>query len=207
MSLLVMFRKVDYRFGTHKVLHNVNFSLAPGSCTVLTGPSGTGKSTLVRIMAGLLHPHKGNIAVNACRIGFVFQEPRLLPWRTALQNILLPCDAQNPDARRIANELLDAVGLSDAADQLPGELSGGMRQRVSLARALAVRPDLLILDEPFTGLDAPLRESMKMLIETMVHGGRSEANITVVQVAHHEQDILGHADTRYHLENGALTLR
>lgn len=205
MSPLVVFRKVDYRFGTRRVLHNVNFSLVPGSCAVLTGPSGTGKSTLVRIMTGLLLPHRGNVTLNARRVGFVFQEPRLLPWRTALQNILLPCDAQNPDTKRNALELLKAVGLSDAADRLPGELSGGMRQRVSLVRALAVRPDLLILDEPFTGLDAPLRESMKMLIETMVHGGRSEANITVVQVAHHEQDILRHADKYFRLEGGNLT--
>ena len=156
-------------------------------------------------MTGLLHPQEGTAHLTVRRVGFVFQDPRLLPWRTALQNVLLPCDAHQQEARRYALEMLEAVGLGRATSLLPGELSGGMRQRVSLARALAVRPDLLILDEPFTGLDGPLREDMKALIESLVGAGQSGAAMAVVQVAHHHQDILSHAGAQFRLERGTLT--
>lgn len=205
LAPLVRLCDVGHRFGERVVLRNVNFTLEAGGCVVLTGPSGAGKSTLTRIMTGLLRPQEGLAHINVRRVGFVFQEPRLLPWRTALQNVLLPCDEQQPEARRYALEMLEAVGLSGAASLLPGELSGGMRQRVSLARALAVRPDLLILDEPFTGLDGPLREEMKALIESLVGAGQTGAGMAVVQVAHHHQDILSHAGAQFRLERGMLT--
>ncbi len=205
MTPLLTLRNVGHRFGAHVVLRGVNFTLEAGKCVVLAGPSGTGKSTLTRIMTGLLHPQEGTVALNARRVGFVFQEPRLLPWRTALQNVLLPCDERNPKMKKYALEMLEAVGLANAASLLPGELSGGMRQRVSLARALAVRPDLLILDEPFTGLDGALREDMKAQIEGLVRAGQNGAGMAVVQVAHHQHDILRHASVQFRLEHGALT--
>ncbi len=205
MTPLLTLRNVGHRFGAHVVLRGVNFTLEAGKCVVLAGPSGTGKSTLTRIMTGLLHPQEGTVALNARRVGFVFQEPRLLPWRTALQNVLLPCDERNPKMKKYALEMLEAVGLANAASLLPGELSGGMRQRVSLARALAVRPDLLILDEPFTGLDGALREDMKAQIEGLVRAGQNGAGMAVVQVAHHQHDILRHASVQLRLEHGALT--
>ena len=206
MTPLLTLRNVGHRFGAHVVLRGVNFTLEAGKCVVLAGPSGTGKSTLTRIMTGLLHPQEGTVKLNACRVGFVFQEPRLLPWRTALQNVLLPCDERNPKMKEYALEMLDAVGLASAASLLPEELSGGMRQRVSLARALAVRPDLLILDEPFTGLDGALREDMKTLIEGLVRAGQSGAGMAVVQVAHHQHDILRHASAQFRLKHGVLTI-
>lgn len=205
LAPLVRLCDVGHCFGAHTVLRKVNFTLEAGGCVVLTGPSGAGKSTLTRIMTGLLRPQEGIAHLTVRRVGFVFQEPRLLPWRTALQNVLLPCDAHQAEARRYALEMLEAMGLSGAASLLPGELSGGMRQRVSLARALAVRPDLLILDEPFTGLDGPLREDMKALIESLVGAGQAGAAMAVVQVAHHHQDILSHASAQFRLERGTLT--
>ena len=208
LAPLVRLCDVGHCFGAHRVLCKVNFTLEAGGCVVLTGPSGAGKSTLTRIMTGLLRPQEGSAHLTVRRVGFVFQEPRLLPWRTALQNVLLPCDAHQPEARRYALEMLEAVGLGRATSLLPGELSGGMRQRVSLARALAVRPDLLILDEPFTGLDGPLREDMKALIESLVgvgQAGAAMAAMAVVQVAHHHQDILSHAGAQFRLERGTLT--
>ena len=204
LTPLVRLCDVGHCFGAHVVLRNVSFTLEAGGCMVLTGPSGAGKSTLTRIMTGLLRPQEGTAHLTVRRVGFVFQEPRLLPWRTALQNVLLPCDAQQPEVRRYAIEMLEAVGLGRAASLLPGELSGGMRQRVSLARALAVRPDLLILDEPFTGLDGPLREDMKALIESLVGAGQTGAVMAVVQVAHHHEDILSHASAQFRLESGTL---
>ncbi|MFT4301453.1 MAG: ATP-binding cassette domain-containing protein [Desulfovibrio sp.] len=206
MTTLLTLCNVGHCFGPHTVLRGVNFTLDAGRCVVLTGPSGTGKSTLARVMTGLLRPQEGRVELNARRVGFVFQEPRLLPWRTALQNVLLPCDERNPKMKGYALEMLEAVGLANAASLLPGELSGGMRQRVSLARALAVRPDLLILDEPFTGLDGALREDMKALIERLVQAGQSGAGMSVVQVAHHQHDILRHASVQFRLEHGALTV-
>ena len=205
LAPLVRLCDVGHCFGAHRVLRKVNFTLEAGGCVVLTGPSGAGKSTLTRIMTGLLRPQEGSAHLTVRRVGFVFQEPRLLPWRTALQNVLLPCDAHQQEARRYALEMLEAVGLGRATSLLPGELSGGMRQRVSLARALAVRPDLLILDEPFTGLDGPLREDMKALIESLVGAGQAGAAMAVVQVAHHHQDILSHAGAQFRLERGTLT--
>ena len=205
LAPLVRLCDVGHCFGAHRVLRKVNFTLEAGGCVVLTGPSGAGKSTLTRIMTGLLRPQEGTAHLTVRRVGFVFQDPRLLPWRTALQNVLLPCDAHQQEARRYALEMLEAVGLGRATSLLPGELSGGMRQRVSLARALAVRPDLLILDEPFTGLDGPLREDMKALIESLVGAGQSGAAMAVVQVAHHHQDILSHASAQFRLERGTLT--
>ena len=205
LAPLVRLCDVGHCFGAHRVLRKVNFTLEAGGCVVLTGPSGAGKSTLTRIMTGLLRPQEGTAHLTVRRVGFVFQDPRLLPWRTALQNVLLPCDAHQQEARRYALEMLEAVGLGRATSLLPGELSGGMRQRVSLARALAVRPDLLILDEPFTGLDGPLREDMKALIESLVGAGQAGAAMAVVQVAHHHQDILSHAGAQFRLERGTLT--
>lgn len=206
MTTLVTLCNVGHRFGSHAVLRGVNFTLDAGRCVVLAGPSGTGKSTLTRVMTGLLRPQEGSVKLNVRRVGFVFQEPRLLPWRTALQNVLLPCDERNPKMKEYALEMLEAVGLANAASLLPAELSGGMRQRVSLARALAVRPDLLILDEPFTGLDGALREGMKTLIEGLVRAGQSGAGMSVVQVAHHQHDILRHASAQFRLEHGELTV-
>jgi NitT/TauT family transport system ATP-binding protein len=130
------------------------------------GPSGSGKTTLLRILAGLLPPTAGsvNFAGGATpRIGFVFQQANLMPWRTVLQNILLPLEVENlpaDAARAKAHEMVELVGLQGFEDSFPRDLSGGMAQRVALARALIHDPDILLLDEPFGSLDALTRERM-----------------------------------------------
>ncbi|MEQ8448151.1 MAG: ABC transporter ATP-binding protein [Nitratireductor sp.] len=136
----------------------LDLDLAPGSFVSLLGPSGCGKSTVLRIIAGLVEPSEGAVSGrrDAGRIGFVFQEPTLMPWATALANVMLPLDlAGMPKAqmRARAAEALDQVGLKGFEDAYPRELSGGMKMRVSLARALATDPDILLLDEPFAALD------------------------------------------------------
>lgn len=200
MTPLISLRDARYRYSGWEVLSGVDFDLLPGESVVITGPSGEGKSTLVRLAAGLLRPFSGLVTINATRIGFVFQEPRLLPWRTALENVLLPLRERGTGAKDAAHNLLDAMGLAGAENLYPEQLSGGMRQRVSLARALVINPDALMLDEPFTGLDSALRDSMKELLESAVCG----RGIGLVQVTHHNDDILKGTQRMYRLEKGIL---
>jgi NitT/TauT family transport system ATP-binding protein len=134
----------------------------------IVGPNGSGKSTLLRILAGLLPPDGGTVRIGDMavadadpRVGFVFQEPRLLPWRSTLDNVCFPLElAGVPPAERLrrGRALLDLVGIAPFADAYPHHLSGGMRQRAAIARALAREPSVLLLDEPFSALDALTRE-------------------------------------------------
>lgn len=150
-----------------QAIADVSLSLAAGSFTALVGPSGVGKSTLLRILAGLLQPTMGAVTLNgspphlsAEPIGLVFQRDNLMPWRTAYENVCLPLQLQGIHAPERIKSLLELVGLDGFAHTYPSQLSGGMAQRVALARALVHRPDLLLLDEPFGALDALTRERM-----------------------------------------------
>jgi NitT/TauT family transport system ATP-binding protein len=159
--------------GGQAALVDVSFEIRRGQFVALVGPSGCGKSTLLRLIAGLLPPSAGRVEVAGrpaqqarrdCRVGFVFQDPRLLPWRTALENVGLPLELERASRERrqsAATAALGLVGLSGAdSAKLPRMLSGGMRMRVSLARALVARPELLLLDEPFAALDDLLRQQL-----------------------------------------------
>ena len=152
-------------------IDKVNLRLNDGEFCVIVGPSGCGKSTLLKVLAGLVNADSGQtriageqVAAPRDDIGFVFQSATLLPWMTILQNVLLPLKVQNRTDRAgwqaRGLELLKIVGLEDFANQYPSELSGGMQQRVGMARALAHDPALLLMDEPFGALDALTRESM-----------------------------------------------
>ena len=137
-------------------LDGVDLDVAPGEFVALLGPSGCGKSTLLRLVAGLDRADAGSVEVDGPGISFVFQDAHLLPWRTVLANVALPLELRgDPPAARLAEAraAIAQVGLSDAAERRPAELSGGMRMRVSLARALITHPRLLLLDEPFAALD------------------------------------------------------
>jgi NitT/TauT family transport system ATP-binding protein len=143
---------VDFAYNpSHTVLRDFSLSLPEAGVVGFVGPSGCGKTTLLRLLAGLESPAAGNITgLDGRRIAMVFQEDRLLPWETALANATTAAVGEN-SAR--AAEWLDALGLTDSLHRRPGELSGGMRRRVAIARALAAPHDLLLLDEPFAGLD------------------------------------------------------
>lgn len=151
-------------------LAGVDLRVSAGELVALIGPSGCGKSTLLRLVAGLIEPSAGRIEIegrppgeSAGAVGFVFQDATLLPWRRAAANVELPLQlAGRPAAerRRKARELLGQVGLAEAADKFPWQLSGGMRMRVSIARALALSPRLLLLDEPFGALDEMTRDRL-----------------------------------------------
>jgi NitT/TauT family transport system ATP-binding protein len=135
-----------------RVLENVSFEASDRSFTSILGPSGCGKSTILNLIAKLDNHSSGTIAVGGNRIGFVFQQPRLLNWRTVEDNVLLPLEGQQFD-RTLAGKYLALVGLTGYESYYPLQLSGGMQQRVSIARALAINPDVLLMDEPFSGLD------------------------------------------------------
>jgi NitT/TauT family transport system ATP-binding protein len=153
---------------TVPVLGGIDLDVERRSVIALVGPNGCGKSTLLRVIAGLLPAAGGLVEVEGrpvsgpdARVGLVFQEPRLLPWRSAVANVAFPLEVSGVDreAREArARDLLRLVGLRDWAGARPGELSGGMRQRLAIARALALEPSVLLLDEPFSALDALTRE-------------------------------------------------
>ena len=143
---------------TRVVLHDVAFTLRKGEICALLGPSGCGKTVLLRIISGLDNDFEGRIVLpSPHRIGMVFQEPRLLPWRSVVQNLRLVGSSSENDLAEIAA----ALRLSDHLDHFPGELSLGLARRVAIARAFAVKPDLLLLDEPFVSLDASLAARLR----------------------------------------------
>jgi NitT/TauT family transport system ATP-binding protein len=153
---------VRYPTGT-RALDGVSLRLAAGEFVSVVGPSGCGKSTLLRLAAGLLAPTTGTVSRATKHVGFVFQDPTLLPWRSVVRNVELIGELRGlPRVRRraLATEALGRVGLADVAHARPTTLSGGMRMRASLARTLAVSPDLLLLDEPFAAVDEMTRERL-----------------------------------------------
>ena len=173
----VSFIEVSKRFpaadgGLLEVLRGVSFDVPVGKIVALVGPSGSGKSTLLNLAAGLIFPDRGAVRilgeetqgrVDWGRVGYMFQDDRLLPWRVALRNVTLALEAGSMPAterRERANEALALVGLDEFVDAYPHQLSGGMRSRVALARSLVGEPDLLLMDEPFSRLDAQTRGTL-----------------------------------------------
>jgi len=170
------------------VLGELAFSLGNGEVAALVGPSGCGKTTLLRIIAGLDSDFEGSVALPAHgMLGMVFQEPRLLPWRTVEQNVRLAA----PQATDAAlGTLFQALGLTAHRDHFPGELSLGLARRVALARAFAVEPDLLLLDEPFVSLDDALAARLRDELADLVN----RRPITTLLVTHNVEEAIGLAD-------------
>jgi NitT/TauT family transport system ATP-binding protein len=172
LAALIELDKVALRFpgAAGPVFADIDLVLVPGEFTIVVGASGAGKSTLLRIVAGLLAPSAGIVRRHVAEtperrpIALVFQEPRLMPWRSVADSVALGLEGLALDAaerHRRALAALALVGLADYAERWPHALSGGQRQRVGIARALAVEPDLLLMDEPFGALDAITRESLQ----------------------------------------------
>ncbi len=172
--------------GGLKALRDVNFKLFPQEFVCLLGPSGSGKSTLMRVLAGLLKPTGGEVIFNQARqpkISLVFQDANLMPWRTAIENIMLPLTLEGmpvEEAQAKAMDWVELVGLKGFENSWPGDLSGGMAQRVAIARSLIQNPDLLLLDEPFGALDALTREKMGAELLNLWQARRT----TVLMVTH-----------------------
>lgn len=172
---------ITHSFGKLPVLNNVNLTLLPGQRLAIMGPSGTGKTTLLRIALGLLKSDAGAAENQFTKTAAVFQEPRLLPWRTALENVNLVLGDDRSTLEK-ARGYLTRVGLADAADKYPRELSGGMQQRLAIARALAVEADVLVLDEPFKAMDEELRNQIIALV--------SETKAAILLVTHEKEEAI-----------------
>mgnify|MGYP000493410951 CR=1 FL=1 len=186
--------------GETKALSDISLSVKPGEFVAIVGPSGCGKSTLLSLIAGLLKPEEGEILLNgkslkesATNIGYMLQHDHLFEWRTIYHNILLGLEIQHTltaAAKTHARELLKTYGLEKFADSRPSELSGGMRQRAALIRTLALKPELLLLDEPFSALDSQTRLSVSDDIGRIL---RQEKK-TAILVTHDISEAISMAD-------------
>jgi NitT/TauT family transport system ATP-binding protein len=159
---------LSHSFGPAKILQDIDLSLGQGETVAVVGPSGGGKSTLLRLCAGLLDVETGELASSFQRQSFAFQDARLLPWQTALDNIAFGLKALGVPGRKRREQALEMglkLGLLETdLEKFPGDLSGGMRQRVSFSRALLTQPDLLFLDEPFSALDIGLKRELQLIL-------------------------------------------
>jgi NitT/TauT family transport system ATP-binding protein len=176
--------------GIFRALHNVSFTLKRGTITSLLGPSGCGKTTLLRIIDGLVRPLEGAVYINNAKVQkpqkdrtMVFQEFNLLPWRTARRNIEFACELHGlprAECRKRAASALRRVNLARFGDYFPHQMSGGMKQRVGLARALCTDPSILLMDEPFGALDPQIREVMQIELLKLLESEKK----TIVLVTH-----------------------
>lgn len=185
--------------GEVEVINDLNFSIEKGSFTAFVGPSGCGKSTILSLIAGLLQPTEGNLTFysenfTAPGIGYMLQHDHLLEWRDVYHNILLGLEIQHKltkDNLGLVDELLEKYHLSEVKAQKPSALSGGMRQRIALIRTLALKPDLLLLDEPFSALDYQTR----LNVSTDVHSIIKSEEKTAILVTHDISEAIAMADT------------
>jgi NitT/TauT family transport system ATP-binding protein len=192
MNAMLEITGLGHSYGSHRVLEGLDLKVAQGELVSIVGPSGCGKSTLLRCVAGLIHPSEGSIVLNGTRtegvpdeLAVVFQDysRSLFPWLSVRDNVALPLRRRGlgkDQRRKEAQTALESVGLGDAGRKYPWQLSGGMQQRVSIARALAYRPSLLLMDEPFGSVDAQTREDLEDLL-LRVH--RTEG-VTILLVTH-----------------------
>ena len=191
-------KNVEYEILRDKVVRNFNLKVEKGEVVTLFGPSGCGKTTILRLISGLNEPRKGEIFNKFKKTTYFFQENRLLTWKNALENVLLVMDKADQNS---VLKLFSKVGLSQKdALKYPNELSGGMRQRVAFVRAIVTKPDLLLMDEPFSGLDYDMKEILIDIVSQRVSEGMS-----IILVTHDRMEAVKMSNRIYFLANkGAI---
>ncbi|MFS0723562.1 ABC transporter ATP-binding protein [Paenibacillus sp. 1P07SE] len=204
-------RDVGKGFGERSILRDINLDVHEHEFICILGHSGCGKSTLLNMIAGYLHPDTGTISVDGDPVkgpsksrGMVFQDHALFPWMTVLDNIAFGPEVQKAgkaQARQTATEFLSLVGLDAYADSYPSELSGGMKQRVGIARALAGRPEILLMDEPFGALDVLTRETMRMELQKIC----AKLKPTILFVTHSISEAVSLADRVVVMKHGEIS--
>lgn len=202
---MISLNKVYKSFDSLTVLEDFDISFKENKITCLFGPSGVGKTTIANIVSGLISLDRGTITGNHDTVfSYVFQEPRLLPWYSVYDNIDFVLKDILPKEQRhiIINKYLEEVGLSDFKDYMPESLSGGMAQRVSLARAFCYPSNFLIMDEPFKGLDIKLKESITQLFFNLW----KEEKRTVLFITHDTNDAIQISDYIYIIKNNPATI-
>lgn len=209
---MLVINNLSFSFNFFQVLNQFSLSLPKGDIGALIGPSGSGKTTLFKLLTGLILPQSGTISIagncqtQSCQhVAYMMQDDLLLPWRTIIENLTLIGELGKRSInkkilRQEARSYLSEVGLSDWENAYPEELSGGMRQRASLARALLQKRPLLLLDEPFGSLDVSLREQM----HTLLHEIRSRHGTTILMVTHDFRDALSLSDQIFFLDKGCI---
>jgi NitT/TauT family transport system ATP-binding protein len=197
--MTIIVERVSHRFEALDVLADVSFTVSDNEIFAIVGPSGCGKSTLLSIIGGLIEPSAGDVRVggisrNALNpVTFVFQDFALLPWRSVAKNVQLPLehrDLPRAEMQALVTDALQRTGLTDFADAYPKQLSGGMRQRVGIARALAVKPSILLMDEPLSALDGQTREILMEDLSQLLASTR----VSAVYVTHNLDEALRLAD-------------
>src|SRR5688572_19058229 len=211
--MAITVRNVTKRFGDFVALDDVSVDVEKGALTALLGPSGGGKSTLLRIIAGLELPDSGNVEISGeaathlppqrRNVGFVFQHYAAFKHMSVFGNVAFGLQIRKrpkDEIRRRVNELLELVHLEQFSDRLPSQLSGGQRQRMALARALAVEPAVLLLDEPFGALDVKVREELRTWLRRL----HDEVQVTTVFVTHDQEEAMDVADNIVVIANGRV---
>ena len=189
-----------------QILKDINFSVEEGEILVLLGPSGCGKSTILNIISGLLEPTQGSVDTHGKKIGYMFQKDHLFEWRTIMKNITLGLEIQHKltnEAQEEIKRLLEIYDLWDFRNNFPRELSGGMKQRVALIRTLALNPDILLLDESFSGLDYQTR----LIVTDDIYKIIKNENKTAILVTHDISEAISLADTVAVLSHRPTTIQ
>jgi NitT/TauT family transport system ATP-binding protein len=198
------FPAIERRSKATTAIADLSFEIGGHVFVSVVGPSGCGKSTLLNIVSGIEEPSSGKVSVSEgdreAHLGYVFQEPRLLPWRTVMQNMLYVIEGADGDPRERAVTYLRMVGLEDAGDKFPSQLSGGMQQRVGIARAFSVEPDLMLMDEPFSHLDAITARGLREQLQEIW----AQTKKTVLFVTHDILEAVQLSDRILMLAHGGL---